>query len=187
MTAKPKEHEKSAIRLDATTWDIENGLDLLPSTDRKGYISYRDPGETGVLLKMDGTLTLSFPTIKECESRFEEITKKFSEASGALPPLVFEPLHLERYRISRKVKGKLADVAPSDLTNFFKDNPQRIQYEPKKISFEFIDPASPINFIKITFDTKADEEKLMLDITVESNKIKDAQDTINEVEGLIGK
>jgi hypothetical protein len=187
MSAKPKGHEKSAIRLEEAVWDIENGLDLLRSTDRGGYISYKDPGETGVLLKMDGTLILSFPSKKECEMRFGEIKKKLSKASASLPKMVFESLKLERYRISRKVKGKLADIAPANLTKFLKENPQEIQYEPRKFSFEFVDPANATNFVKITLDTKTEEEKLMLDITVESNKIKDAQDTIKEVEGLIGK
>jgi len=185
MISKPKGKETSAIQLSQDIWKVEDELDLLYSSAKNAYASYTDPGETGILLKIDGTLVLSYPSEKECKEKFAEMTKKLAK-STVLSAFKYDKLELERYKISKKIEGRLEDIAPKELINFLCSKKQEIQYDPKKISFEFLDPKSKTNFIKITFDSIIGK-KLLLDVGVESNEVQYARKTFQKIEILIKK
>lgn len=185
MIAKPKGEETSAINLSQNIWKVEEELDLLFSSVKNAYESYIDPGESGILLKNDGTLVLSYPSKEKCIEKFAEMKKRLAE-TRVVPQIAYSEPELDRYEISKKMQGKLEDVAPQDLINFLRGEKQEILYDPKKITYEFIDPKNQKNFIKIMF-VKEVEKKLLLDVTVESNKVEYAKETIKQIESLFEK
>ncbi len=186
MITKPKGKEASAVQLSQDIWKVEDELDLLYSPAKNAYESYADPGEAGILLKIDGTLVLSYPSAKECHEKFKDIKERLAK-STVLSTIKYEELELGKYKISKKMQGKLEDVAPKELTAFLRGKEQEICYDPKKISYEFVDRKIQRNFIKIVFDKVMDEEKLLLDVTVESNKVEYGKETIKKIQSLIGK
>lgn len=186
MVAKPKAKEASAIQLSKNIWMIEDELDLLYSPAKNAFESYGDPGESKLLLKIDGTIVLNYPSEKECHKKFEDLEGRLAK-SKVIPKMEYEKPELEKYKISKKIQGNLEDVAPEDLIAFLRGPQKKIQYDPKKISYEFIDPKNQKNFVRIIFDREMGEEKLLLDVTVESNDVKYARETMKEIESLLGK
>lgn len=189
MVAKPKGSENAAIQLTQNIWKIEDALDMLFSYTKKGYETYKEEGESGILIKTDGTLICEFPSEKICQERFTSIMKKLVE-SKFLSTLQYDKLELETYKISKKIEGKLEDVAPAALITFLrkpkKEAGQKV-YEPDRICYEFLDKESHINFIKINFNRVAETENLLLDVSVESNDVKYAKDTISQVQKILKK
>ena len=186
MVAQPKGKEASAILLSQDIWKVENELDLIFSSAKNAYESYKDPGESEILLKTDGTLVLSYPSEKQCKEMFEAMKAKLSKTK-AIPSMKYGDLMLEKYKISKKMQGNLEDIAPQDLVAFLRGREREPLYDPKKISYEFIDPRNAKNFIKITFDKVMEEKKLLLDVIVESSDVSYAKKTIKEIEGLLEK
>jgi hypothetical protein len=187
MVAKPKGMEASAIQLSQNIWKVEEELDMLYSSAKNVYETYVDVGESGAILKTDGTLVLSYPSEKECMQKFEEMKTKLAKTT-VLPTIKYEKLELEKYKISKKVQGKLEDIASKELIAFLSGEKEQIRYDPRKISYEFADQTGGKNFVRIIFDKVLEEEgKLRLDVTVESNNVEYAKKAITQIESLLSK
>lgn len=184
MVAKPK--GDAAIQLTQNIWKIEDELDMLFSYARNGYETYKEEGESGILLRTDGVLIIRFPSEKMCREKFESIKKKIAK-SQVLSILRYGKLTLEKYKITKKVEGKLEAIVPKALINFLHKPQQKLSYEPERIFFEFFDSDSHKNFVRITFDKVNGTNKLMLDVSVESNDVKYAKETIQKVQALLKK
>ena len=184
MVANPKGREASAILLSQDIWKVEDSLDLIYSSVKNAYSTYTEPGESETLLKTDGTLIFSYPTMEECKEKFEIMKKKLSKTE-VIPTIKYDKLELEKYKIFKKMQGSLEDVTPKGLVDFLRNGEKETQYDPKKISYEFVDPETQKNFIRITFDKVTETKKLLLDVTVESNKVEYAKKTIKEIEALL--
>lgn len=186
MVSKPKGKAASAIQLSQDIWRVEDELDLLYSSARNAYVSYKETGKSETLLGIDGTLQVYYPSEEDCKKKFEEMKKKIKKA-GTLPKLVYDELTLKSYRISKKIQGKLEDVIPNSLLEFLTEEAKEKKYDPKQVSFEFAEKQEQKDFIKVTFDKAMKGDKLLLDLTVESNDASYAKRTIKQVEQIIKK
>lgn len=187
MVAKPKGGENAAIQLTQNIWKIEEALDMLFSYTKKGYETYREEGESGILIKTDGTLICQFPSEKACEEKFDLIKQKLAE-SKFLAVLKYDELKLETYKISKKIEGKLEDVAPEALIDFLRNPKEKVGqkvYDPERIYFEFYDRDSHKNFVRINFNRVEGTNNLLLDVAVESNHVEYAKETIYKVQEIL--
>jgi|SRR5271157_2064501 len=179
MKAQPRTPE--GINLTEDIWKIEEKLGLLYSSVRKAYVSYSEPGESGIELRINGTLFLKFPNKKLCEEKFEEMTNRISKKK-VLQGVVYQPLELESYKLSKRIQGKIDEVVPQGLLAFINEEKK---YDPRQVTFEFVDRDEERNFIKIKFDRSTSADKLLLDVAVESNEVKRAKASMKKIEGII--
>jgi len=186
MAAKPKGKENTAIQLTQNPFKIEDELDMLFSYTQNGYETYKEEGESGTLLKTDGTVVTKFPSEKLCRENFEALKRKMSK-SGTFASLQYSDLTLEAYKIGIKIEGKLEYVAPKALIDFLCNARQEVKYDPERIFFEFLDSKQHKNFVRITFDKIKGQKTLLLDVAVESNDPKYAQKTIKKVQEILKK
>lgn len=183
MLAKPRGFESSAIQLTQNIWKTEQELDMIYSSAKKAFESYSDPGDTGLMLQVDGTLVMKYATEEECLRKFEQLKKKI--ASSSLPKIKYSKPSVETFKITKRVEGSLEKVVPSSLIKFLRGPSEKVKYDPRRIFYEFSDPNNTKNFVKITFDRASDATKLLLDIVVESNTVPYARTTVRKVEKLL--
>jgi hypothetical protein len=186
MIAEPKQKEKSAIQLTQDIWKIEEELDMLYSSAESSYKSYGEEGESGILLKTDGTLIIRFPSEKTCLKKFEAINKKIV-ASKTLAQMRYEKPKLKKYKVTKKIEGKLEEIIPKALIDFLRNPKHKCKYDPEHIVFEFLDSQTSKNFVRIIFDRVDNTNNLLLDVTVESNDVEYAKATIKKLETLLKK
>jgi hypothetical protein len=176
-----------SINLKEEPWKIENEFDSLWSGVDNAFILLGLPEDQKILLKADGVLIFECPNTDECNGQYKIMKKKIQKSKLFQAVKWPETLDFEKYTVKTSIIGSLCNIVPTAFSSFLSNEKIKASYEPRRINFEFFDPNNDKNFIRIYFNSEHHKNQPLIDISVESNIKKHADETMNEIKKFCEK